>query len=51
MKNVIELLPKSALIQLGLTASASGTNARIHENILGSGTTTLIYKMMKWKIL
>ena len=51
MKNVIKLLPKSALIQLGLTASVSGTNARMHENILGSGTTTLIYKMMKWKIL
>ena len=42
MKNVIKPLAKSVLIPSGLTATASPTDAGIHEKILGSGTTTLI---------
>ena len=43
MKNVLKPLAKSVLIQLGLTeAVASGTDATIQKNILGSGMTTLI---------
>ena len=41
-KNVIKPLSKSILIPLGLTAATSAAEARIHQKILGSGTTTLI---------
>ena len=41
MKNVIKPLAKSILAPLGLTAAAAA-DARIHKEILGSGTTTLI---------
>ena len=41
-KNVIKPLHKSVLIPLGLTVAASVADARIHKDILGSGTTTLI---------
>ena len=41
---MIKPLSKSVLIPLGLTAAASGADAGIHKNILGSGynNTTLI---------
>ena len=44
MKSVINLLAKSVLIPLGLTAAASAADAGIHKKILGSGhnNTTLI---------
>ena len=43
MKSVIQPLAKSVLIPLGLTASASAADTRIHKKILGSGhNTTLI---------
>ena len=42
MKNVIKPLAKSVLIPLGLTGAASAADARIHQTILGSGTTTLM---------
>ena len=41
MKNVLEPLPKSVLIPLGLTAAASTTDAAIHKKMFGSGNTTL----------
>ena len=41
MKNIIKTLAKSVSILLGLTAAAAAADARIHEKILGSGTTTL----------
>ena len=41
IKNVIKPLAKYVLIPLGLTAATSATDAEIHKNILGSGTTTL----------
>ena len=37
IKNVFTPLAKSVLIPLGLTASASAADARIHKKILGSG--------------
>ena len=40
MKNVLELLAKSVLIPLGLTA-ASATDAAIHKKMFGLGMTTL----------
>ena len=40
--NVPKLLAKSVLIPLGLTAAASSTDAAIHKQMFGSGTTTLI---------
>ena len=40
--NVLKPLAKSVLIPLGLTAAASATNAAIHNNMFGSGFTTLI---------
>ena len=40
--NVCKPLTKSVLIQLGLTAAASATDAAIHKKIFGSGTTTVI---------
>ena len=44
MKNVLVLKPltKSILIPLGLTASASATDAAINKKMIGSGITTLI---------
>ena len=42
MKNVFKSLAKRVLIPLGLPTAASAADAGIHENILGSGTTTLI---------
>ena len=43
IKSVIKPLTKSVLIPLGLTATASAADARIHEKILGPGNTeTLI---------
>ena len=43
MKSVIQSLPKSVLILLGLPASAAAADAGIHKKILGSGhNTTLI---------
>ena len=40
--NVLKPLAKSVLISLGLTASASATDAAIHKKMFGSRTTTLI---------
>ena len=40
--NVFKPLAKSVLIQLGLTAAASATDAAIHETMFGSGVATLI---------
>ena len=40
--NVIKSLAKSVLIPLGLTATASATDAAIHAAIFGSGITALI---------
>ena len=42
MKNIIQPLPKSVLIPLGLTAAASAGDAGIHKIFLGSGIATLI---------
>ena len=41
-KNVIKPIVKSFLIPLGLTVAALGTDAGIHEKILGSGNTVLM---------
>ena len=50
MKNLIQLLAKSVLIPLGLTAQASAADAGIHKQILGSGhNTTLIISNEKIK--
>ena len=40
--NVLKSLAKSVLIPLGLTATASATDAAIHAAMFGSGITTLI---------
>ena len=40
MKNVIKPLAKSVLIQLGLTAAASASDAGIHKKSLGFGQIT-----------
>ena len=37
-----KLLVKSVLIPLGLTVTASATDATIHKKMFGSGTTTSI---------
>ena len=42
MENVLKPLAKSILIPLELTAAAAATDAAIHKNMFGSGTTTLI---------
>ena len=42
MKNVIKSLTKSILIPLGLKASASATDAAIHNQMFGSGIATLM---------
>ena len=42
MKNVLKPLAKSSLIQLGLTTSASATDAAIQKKSFGSGMNTLI---------
>ena len=43
IKNVIKPLAKSVLIPLGLTAAASGADAGIHKEILGSGHNRPLY--------
>ena len=40
--NVLKPSAKNVLVQLGLTAAASATNAAIHKKMFGSNTTTLI---------
>ena len=42
MKNVLKPLVKSILISLGLTAAAAAADATIHQEMFGSGMTTLI---------
>ena len=42
MENVLKPLAKSVLVPLGLTASASATDAAIHKKMFGSGVITLI---------
>ena len=42
MKNVLKSLAKSVLISLGLTATASATDAAVHKKMFGSGFTTLV---------
>ena len=42
MKNVLKTLAKSVLIQLGLRAAASATDAAIQKKVFGAGMTTLI---------
>ena len=42
MKNALKPLAKSVLIPLGLTATASATDAVIHKIMFGSSATTLI---------
>ena len=39
MKNVLTPLAKSLFIPLGLTVTVSAADARIHEKVLGSGTS------------
>ena len=41
--NVLKPLAKSVLIPLGLTVAASATDAAIHKEMFGSGTTTLLF--------
>ena len=50
MKNVLNPIPKSVLLTLGLTAAASTTNAAIQNKMFGSGNATLIFLMKKWII-
>ena len=40
MKNVLKTLAKSVLIPLGLTATASATDATIQKKLFGSGMAT-----------
>ena len=42
IQNVLKPSAKSVLVQLGLTAAASATDAAIHKKMFGSSTTTLI---------
>ena len=42
MKNVLKALAKSDLISLGLTETASVTDAAMHKKIFGSDTAALI---------
>ena len=42
MKSIFKPLAKSVLTRLGLTASATATDAAIHQKMFESGTTTLI---------
>ena len=42
MKNILTPLNKNLLISLGITATASETDAVIQKKIFGSGTTKLI---------
>ena len=42
MKNVLKPLAKSVIIQLGLRATASATDAAIQKKVFGAGMTTLI---------
>ena len=57
MKNVLQPLATSALIQLRLTAAASATDVAIHKKIFGSCMTAVIIsnqetnnivKTLKW---
>ena len=50
MKSVIQLLTKSVLILLGLTA-ASAADAGTSKTILGSGTTILIISNVEMKVI
>ena len=47
MKNVLKPLEKNMLIPLRLTAIGSGADVAIHQEVLGSGTTTLIISKEK----
>ena len=40
MKTILKTLAKSALIPLGLTTTASATDAAIQKKLFGSGMTT-----------
>ena len=42
MENVLKPLAKSVLIQLGLMAATSATDAAIYQKMFGSGFTTFI---------
>ena len=42
IRNVLKPLAKSALMPLGLTATASSTDVAIHKKMFGTGNTTLI---------
>ena len=42
IKNILQLLAKSVLIPLGLTAAASAIDAAIQKKKIGSDMTTLI---------
>ena len=42
MKNTLKPLAKIALMQLGLTAAASATDAAIQKKTFGSGMITLL---------
>ena len=42
IKSVLNTLPKSVLLPLGLSAGKSAANAAIEKEISGLGTTTLI---------
>ena len=44
MKNVLKTLAKTVFIPLGLTASASATDAAVQQKIFRLGTTTLMRK-------
>ena len=48
-ENVLKLIAKSVLIPLRLTASASATDAAIHQKMFGSGTRPL--DLAKWTTL
>ena len=49
--NVIKPLAKSVLIPLGITASASAADARIHEKPQDLEKQHQLYQMIKWKTL
>ena len=45
IKNIFKTLGKSILVPLGLTVTASSTNAAIQKKIYGLGTTTLAFSI------
>ena len=49
MKNVLKLLPKSILMQLGLPAAALPTDAAIQKKLVKPGMTN--FKWRKWMVL